>query len=186
MPGNSARDRIRAFLEANVGKVVTTQQVGTVAGIQDYQRRIRELRDEEGMEIRSYRDDASLKPSEYRLDSLHRRPVVSRGISPQLRTFILERNGFTCQLCGRTGGDTDPTNPARKVQLVIDHETPISQGGSDTAENLRVLCSACNHGRSNIEAPSESAKNLLARVRKAPRSVQREILVALKRTFERG
>lgn len=42
----SARDRIRSFLEQNVGKVVTTAQISQVAEILDYQRRIRELRDE--------------------------------------------------------------------------------------------------------------------------------------------
>lgn len=44
----SAKDRIRSFLEQNVGKVVTTQEIREVAAISEYARRIRELRDEEG------------------------------------------------------------------------------------------------------------------------------------------
>ena len=51
-----ARDRIRKFLEENVGKVVTTHQIGEVAGISDYQRRIRELRNDEGMQIKTFHD----------------------------------------------------------------------------------------------------------------------------------
>ena len=178
-----ARDRIRAFLEAHVGKVVTTKQIGKVAKISDYQRRIRELRDEEGMEIRSYKDHPGLRPDRYILKSLEYRPVVGRVISLQLRNEILERNGLTCQLCGATGADPDPGNPGRKLRLVIDHLIPVSQGGTNTRENLRVLCSACNAGRANLQAASESARNLLARIRRAPRSVQLEVYEALKRSY---
>ena len=45
------------------------------------------------------------------------------------------------------------------------------------------LCAACHQGKQNLQAPTESALNILARVRKTPRSVQREIYEALKRTF---
>ncbi len=179
----AAKDRIRSFLEANVGRVVTTQEIGDVAGISDYARRIRELRDEEGMQIRSHVDRHDLKPGEYILVGLERSPSIERGISPQLRSDILERNGFTCQLCGAAAGDTDPFNPARKVRLHIDHIIPISQGGTNDRNNLRTLCSACNQGRGNIRTASEGAKNILARIRREPRNVQKEIFEALQRQF---
>ena len=179
----SARDRIRSFLEANVGVVVTTQQIRKVARISDYQRRIRELRNEEGMQIKSHIDRHDLKPGEYILESSERFPAVGRGMSPQLRTEILERNGFTCQLCGAGPGDPDPSDPNRKVTLHIDHIIPISQGGENERDNLRVLCSACNQGRSNIQAPTETARNILARTRRLSRAVQREIYEALKRSL---
>lgn len=179
----AAKDRIRAFLEANVGKIVTTQEIREVAGISEYARRIRELRDEEGMQIRSHVDRHDLKPGEYVLVSLERIPAIGRGISPQLRNDILERNGFTCQLCGAGPGDPDPFNPGRKVRLHVDHIIPISQGGTDDKGNLRTLCSACNQGRSNIRTASEDSKNILARIRRAPRSVQREVYEALQRQF---
>lgn len=178
-----ARDKIRAFFETNVGIVVTTHQIADIAQIRDYQRRIRELRDEEGMQIRSHVDRHDLKPGEYLLESLQRVPVIGRGISPQLRNEILERNGFTCQLCGAGAGDPDPFNPGRKVRLHIDHIIPISQGGANEKENLRVLCSACNQGRSNIQTPTEDARNILARIRRTSRNVQKEVYEALKRTF---
>lgn len=179
-----ARDRLRAYFEANVGKVLTTHQLAKIAKISDYQRRIRELRNEEGMLIRTHIDRHDLKPGEYMLEALTRCPVLGRGISPQLRTEILERNGYTCQLCGSGAGDPDPFNPGRKLRLHIDHIVPHSQGGTDDRSNLRALCSACNQGRSNIETPSESAMNLLARIRRCGRSVQQEVYQALKRTFE--
>ncbi|MFQ5674026.1 MAG: HNH endonuclease [Nitrospinales bacterium] len=135
------------------------------------------------MLIKSHIDRHDLKQGEYILESLERFPVVGRGISPQLRNEILERNGFTCQLCGNGPGDPDPFNPNRKVRLHVDHIVPKSQGGADDKDNLRVLCSACNQGRANIQTPSESARNLLARIRRVSKIVQREVYDALKRRF---
>ncbi|MFP4437050.1 MAG: HNH endonuclease [Chloroflexaceae bacterium] len=70
-----------------------------------------------------------------------------------------------------------------KVRLHVDHIIPISQGGTDEKSNLRVLCSACNQGRANIQTPTEDARNILARIRRASRAVQREVYDALKKTF---
>lgn len=179
-----ARDKIREYFIANVGKVLTTQKIRKVAGISEYARRIRELRDEEGYQIKSHVDRADLKPGEYILETLEQKPVIARTISPQLRNEILERNGFTCQLCGAGPGDIDPFNPNRKVRLHIDHVIPISQGGTDDKDNLRVLCSACNQGRSNVQPPSETALNIIAKIRKLPKSKQKEIYEILKRKFE--
>lgn len=180
----SARDKLRKFFEANVGRMVHTRELREVAGISEYARRIRELRDEEGMQIRSHIDRHDLKPGQYVLETLERTPRIERGISPQLRNEILERNGYTCQLCGAGPRDRDPFNPKRKVRLHIDHIVPKSQGGADEKENLRVLCSACNQARGNIRTPSETTLNILARIRRSPRRVQKEIYEALKRTFE--
>ena len=179
----SARDRLRNYFEANVGKIITTQKLREVAGISEYARRIRELRNEEGLQIKSHIDSHDLKPGEYILESLERLPVVGRGISPQLRSKILERNGYTCQLCGAGPGDRDPFNPSRRIRLDIDHIIPISADGTDDPDNLRVLCSSCNQARGNIQTPSETALNLLARIRRNPRAVQREVYEALKRFF---
>lgn len=181
----SARDRIRSFFEANVGKILKTQQIRKVAQISEYARRIRELRDEEGLQIKSHIDRHDLKPGEYVLETLERNPILSGGISPQLRNEILERNGYTCQLCGGGAGDPDPFNPNRKVRLHIDHIIPKSQGGRDDKNNLRVLCSSCNQGRSNIQTPKETILNLLARIRRCPRSDQEEVYKALKKKFEK-
>jgi len=180
-----ARDRIREFFEQHVGEIVTTNQIAEVAKIMDYQRRIRELRNDEGMQIQSYRDNVDLKPNEYLLVSEKRIPNISREISYKLRTEILERNGYTCQICGATANDPDPTDPRKKLRLEVDHIVPVSLGGKNTKDNLRVLCSACNHGKSNITEASESAKSLLARIRKAPRSVQHEVFLRLKTQFEK-
>lgn len=179
-----ARDKLREHFLSNVGKVLTTQQLRKVAGVSEYGRRIRELRDEEGFQIKTHIDRADLKPGEYILETIDQTLVIARTISPQLRNEILERNGFTCQLCGAGPGDTDPFNSHRKVRLHIDHIIPISQGGTDDKDNLRVSCSACNQGKANIQPPSETALNIVAKIRKLSKSEQREIYEILKRKFE--
>lgn len=177
-----ARDRIRTYFEEHVGQVVHTDDVAQVAGIREYARRIRELRNDEGMQISTHNDRHDLKPGEYRLETLERLPVAAEDVSPGLRNVVLERDGFTCQLCGAGVGDSDAVNQGRSVRLHVDHIVPLSQGGKTEADNLRTLCSTCNQGRSNIQTPSESALNLLARIRRAPRSVQKELFEALRRS----
>jgi len=163
-----ARIRLRKFFEANVGKVVTKEQLSKVAKIYEWARRIRELRDDEGMQIQSHHDNPGLKPGEYRLLSLKRTPRVSHKIDAKLRVRILERNGFTCQQCGATGADPDPLDPRRHLRLHIDH---IDPNGPSEETNLRVLCSACNEGRSNLSVP-RSTINLLAAIRRSSRDDQ--------------
>lgn len=179
----AARDRIRFFFEKNVGKIVTTQQIGKVAKISDYPRRIRELRDEEGMQIKSHIDRHDLKPGQYILESIKRVPVIARDISVQLRAEILERNGYTCRHCGAGPEDPDPTNPGRRMRLNVDHVIPISQGGTNEKGNLLVLCSCCNQGKANIRGTSETAINLIARIRKTPKSVRREVYEFLRKSL---
>jgi DNA mismatch endonuclease Vsr len=182
-PTMSARDRIKKFFEENVGKVVTTHDISNIAGIRDYQRRIRELRNEYGLKIRSHVDRADLKPGEYLLESLDLDPAIGRSVSLQLRNQILERNGYTCQQCGASAHDVDDLDTTKKVRLHIDHIVPLSQGGTNDPDNLRVLCSNCNHGKSNMQTLGEPAMNILAKLRKSSRAVRLEVFEALKKEF---
>lgn len=172
-----ARDKIRAFFEQNVGHIVTTHDIAEAAGIREYARRIRELRDLEGMQIKTHNDRPDLKPGEYILETLERAPAFEHGISARTRAEVLARNGFTCQWCGRGPGDTDPFNPSRKVRMHVDHIDP--NGGNDK-NNLRVLCSACNQGKSNVQPASESVRDIIARIRKVSRAEKQEIISRLK------
>lgn len=179
-----ARDKLREHFEAHVGEILGKEELQEVAGISEWARRIRELRNLEGMQIRTSTDRTDLKPGEYILERLDRLPKVDRNIPPGMRDYILERNGFTCQLCGAGPGDPDPYHPERKVRLQVDHIVPANQGGKVEEDNLRVTCSVCNQAKMDIQPPSESALNLLARIRRQPRNVQREIYRALKRKFQ--
>jgi 5-methylcytosine-specific restriction endonuclease McrA len=187
MPRTGTKARLRDFLKANVGKVVTSRQLKDVAGpdVTEWARRVRELREDEGWPIRTYHDDASLKQGEYRLDSLppDREPVrFARGISARVRAEVLDRNGFTCQMCGLTPGDIDPQT-GRKVRLHIGHIKDKSLGGTDELSNLRALCSTCNQGAKNVTGEKPTVIWLLSQVRRAGQDEQRAVYEWLKKKF---
>lgn len=178
----SARNRIRKFFEDNVGKKVTTRQIARIARIGDYQRRIRELREDEGMQILSYRDRPDLKPNEYILASVDRIPRFAHKIDKAQRARILERNGLTCAMCGATAGDPDPYNPNRKITLHIDH---IDPDGRTVDDNLRTLCHNCNEGRSNIAIPpTPNMLSVLRTIRRLSRADQRRLYNDLRKKLE--
>ena len=177
----SARDKIRKFFERNVGRVVATGQIRRLAGVSEYARRIRELRDDEGMRILSHIDRHDLKPGEYVLESLERTPRFSHKVDKTTRARILERNGLTCAMCGSMASDVDPYAPHRKIRLHIDHVDP---DGPTVDDNLRVLCNNCNEGRSNLVVPpTPNALSLLRQIRRLPRDRQRWIFDKLKTRF---
>jgi 5-methylcytosine-specific restriction endonuclease McrA len=177
-----ARDRIRKFFEDNVGKKVTTKQISRVAKISEYARRIRELRNEEGMQILSYRDTPTLKPDEYLLVTKQRQPRFSHRIDKAQRARILERNGMTCAMCGVTAGEPDPYNSNRKITLHVDH---IDPDGLTTDENLRTLCHNCNEGRSNLVIPpTPNTLTTLRTIRRLGRAEQRRIYEELGKKFQ--
>jgi len=59
-----ARERIRAYFRLKPGQVVTREEIQIVSGISEYARRIRELRNDEGMmiEVADPRGDYIYKP----------------------------------------------------------------------------------------------------------------------------
>lgn len=180
-----ARTKLREHFESHVGQVLNAAQLREVAGISEWARRVRELRDEEGMQILTHNDRGDLKPGEYLLVDLARKPVIARDISGKLRRHILERNGFTCQVCGAGAGEESGCEPGRKCRLQIDHIQPISQGGSDDEHNLRAVCTEYNKDKSNLKvATSRDAINVLGQIRRQPRNVQMEVYEFLKRKFE--
>ena len=137
----SARDKLRAFFEAHVGKVVDADALHRVAGIHEWARRVRELRDDEGMQIRSHKDDSTLKPGEYVLMSPKRRAERKHGISGRVRNQVFERDGFTCQLCGHAANDPNPLDPRRKLKLHLDHIDP-SGPSDDSKTRVAPTCSS--------------------------------------------
>jgi 5-methylcytosine-specific restriction endonuclease McrA len=179
-PGSKAR--IRQFLLANIGRVVTSIEIRDAAGldVSEWARRVRELREDENWPILSHNDDAGLKPGQYLLTEKPspRSSAIkfSRSMSARLRAEVLDRNGFTCQMCGLTPHDIDPATD-RKVRLHIGHIVDKNLGGKDELSNLRTLCSTCNQGAKNITSEKPTWIWLLSQIR---RSGQDEQLAALK------
>ena len=165
----SAKDRIRAFLLAHVGQVVTASELQREAQISEWARRIRELRDEDGWPIQSNNDSADLRPGEYRLETVpppEPRLNFERSLSQKIRAEVLDRDGFTCQMCGVSAGENDPQT-SRPVRLHIGHIVDKSLGGEDVLSNLRALCSSCNQGAKNVTGEKPSTIWLLSQIRRA-------------------
>lgn len=163
-----AKTQLRAYILANIGRVLTANELREASGnASEWGRRIRELRDEEGYQILSHNDRSSLKPGEYLLESAKPVPAFARGISKETRAFVLDRNGFTCQMCGAVAGETHPYDQTRKTRLQIGHIIDKSMGGADDASNLRAICSVCNEGASNATLTRPDLLKLLTQVRRA-------------------
>lgn len=66
------------------------------------------------------------------------RDVNPRYIPDDTRKFLLDKAGYSCQMCGSTDAD-----------LEIDHILPVSKGGKAHLDNLQVLCFSCNSIKSD-------------------------------------
>jgi len=172
-----AKTKLREHFLSNIGRVMTSDELREVSGNQsEWARRVRELRTEEGFQILTHNDRSELKPGQYLLETPKPEPAFERAISKETRAFVLDRNGFTCQMCGAVAGEAHPYDPNRKTRLHIGHIIDKSQGGTDDASNLRALCSVCNEGASNLTLERPSVQKLLIQVRRAKGGDQLELL----------
>ncbi len=179
-----ARTKLREHFLNNIGKVMDANELREIAGgISEWARRVRELRTEEGYQILTHNDKSELKPGQYLLEDSKPQPAFERSISKETRAFVLDRNGFTCQMCGAVAGEFHPYDPRRKTRLHIGHIIDKSQGGIDEPSNLRAICSVCNEGASNLTLERPSNLKLLAQIRRAKGSDQVEVLKWLIRKY---
>lgn len=179
-----ARSKLREHFLSNVGRIMASDELREVAGgITEWARRVRELRTEEGYQIQTHNDRSDLKPGQYILGNPKPQPAFERAISKETRALVLDRNGFTCQMCGAVASEPHPYDPSRKTRLHIGHIIDKSQGGTDDASNLRALCSVCNEGASNLTLERPSVQKLLIQVRRAKSGDQQELLKWLIQKF---
>lgn len=171
-----AKSKLRQFFMANVGKILGQEDLREIAGTSEWARRIRELRNEQGMNIVTHNDRSDLKPGQYILVDLKPLPAFERGISKEIRAFVLDRNGYTCMMCGVGAGEPHPYDGGRKTRLHIGHIVDKSMGGTDSPGNLQAVCSVCNEGASNLTLNRPDTIKLLAQVRRAPSKDQLDLL----------
>lgn len=180
-----SRAKLRAHFLANLGRIMEGSELRAVAGgISEWARRVRELRNEEGFQILTHHDRADLKPGEYLLEVAKPQPAFARAISKETGAFVLDRNGFTCQMCGAVAGEPHPYDEKRKTRLHIGHVIDKSLGGSDEASNLKAICSVCNEGAANITLQRPDLNKLLVQVRRATAADQLELLRWLQTKFK--
>lgn len=172
-----ARGKIRAHFLANIGRVMDSDELRAVGDNQtEWARRVRELRTEEGFLILTHNDRSELKPGQYLLETPKPQPAFERAISKETRAFVLDRNGFTCQMCGAVAGEPHPYDSTRKTRLHIGHIIDKSKGGIDESSNLRAICSICNEGAQNATLIRPDLKQLLIQIRRAASADQLEAL----------
>lgn len=63
----------------------------------------------------------------------------SGKIDRAVRFAIFKRDGYRCQICGRSA--------QQGMVLEIDHKLPRAKGGTDDRSNLWTLCFDCNRGK---------------------------------------
>lgn len=178
-----ARDKLRQYFLDHLGEVLDSDTLREIAGISEWARRVRELRNEEGYQILTHHDRSDLKPGQYVLENPKPQPAFAREISKETRTYVLDRNGFTCQMCGAVAGEPHPYDPTRKTRLHIGHIIDKSMGGTDDPANLRAICSVCNEGASNLTLDRPSYEKLLIQIRRATGADQLRVLEWLVKKF---
>ena len=184
--GKGARAKLRVHFLANAGRIMDSEELRGISGnASEWARRVRELRTEEGYQILTHNDRSDLTPGQYLLLDAKPAPAFERGVSKETRAFVLDRNGFTCQMCGAVAGEWHPFDSSRKTRLQIGHIIDKSMGGGDEASNLRAQCSVCNEGARNLTLDRPSLQKLLIQVRRATGSDQVEVLRWLVRKFPR-
>ncbi len=180
----SARDSLREYFLSHVGEILDADMLRAVSGnISEWARRVRELRDEEGYQILTNNDRSDLKPGQYILLSVKPEPAFERGISKEVRALVLDRNGFTCQMCGAVAGEPHPYDMSKKTRLHIGHVIDKSHGGTDDPANLKAVCSVCNEGAANITPDRPTSLKLLSQLRRAKAADQLDVLKWLIRKF---
>ena len=140
----SVRDKILCFLQANVGKQVSGEELRYVAGNKtEWARRVRELRTEFGWSITSKNSGRpDLPVGTYVLESLKQLPEHDRRIPDPVRCEVLERDHFQCVECGWNYSKNNPADPRHYLEL--HHVTHHAKGGQNTADNLVTLCNVCH------------------------------------------
>lgn len=81
---------------------------------------------------------------------------IPQVIARLTRKGIYERDGYTCQYCGKR---------YRTENLNIDHIVPRSRGGVNSWENLVCSCITCNRKKRN-RTPKEAGMRLLSKPHK--------------------
>jgi hypothetical protein len=141
--GGAVRDKILAFLRANVGQSVTNEELRYVAGDKtEWARRVRELRTEHGWPIvtkTTGRPD--LMVGAYVLQADRQSPEHDRKIPDEVRREVLKRDGYKCRECGWSFEEWNQADPRH---LELHHVQHHVKGGENVKENLKTVCTICH------------------------------------------
>ncbi len=97
--------------------------------------------------LRSIRNYSRLRRRVSRQEEEKRDVAERRRIPYRIKQAVLERDDYTCQICGISKGFFDELEPGLGDYLLleIDHIESVARGGTGMDEdNLQVLCWRCN------------------------------------------
>lgn len=195
------RQRIKALLLDNLGKVVTREQILQVAKDpttgktpENWHQRLSELRTDEGYTILSWRNRGDLRISEYLMPSAERRPKAGTRVKPSSDTWlsVLKRADYRCEwdddggCCGLQDGEIDPVGGGT-VKLTPDHTTPHSidaNADPDNPDRWRALCGRHQVMKRNYWDDRTGWLNVYAIVQAASENEKRQIYEFLRNYFE--
>lgn len=140
----SVRDKILAFLRANVGRGVTNEELRYVAGNKtEWARRVRELRTELGWPITTKTTGRpDLGVGIYVLEADRQSPEHDRRIPDDVRGKVMRRDGYKCTRCNWNHSEWNPSDPRH---LELHHQVHHAKGGENVVENLLTLCTVCHN-----------------------------------------
>lgn len=140
---HGVRSKILEFLQRNIGKQITGEELRYVAGNKtEWARRVRELRTEHGWPVVTKNTGRPDMPiGTYMLEENRQSPADDRVIPDPIRRAVLRRDNYTCKTCmwNRSLWNKDD---ARHLEL--HHIVHHAYGGPNTAENLTTLCTVCH------------------------------------------
>jgi len=139
----SVRGKILKFLQANVGRGVTNEELRYVAGDKtEWARRVRELRTEHGWPIATKTTGRpDLGVGVYVLQADRQSPEHDRSIPDDVRREVLRRDGYKCKSCGWSHDEWNPSDPRH---LELHHIKHHVKGGENVEGNLKTLCTVCH------------------------------------------
>lgn len=186
------RKRIEALFLANIGKIITREQIIKVAtdpktGKQpeNWHQRLSELRTDDGYTILSWRNRGWLRVEEYLMTSSEKRSQAGKRVKPTSETWtkVLAKAKNCCEwnedgkVCGLKEGETDPIGGG-KVKLTPDHKKPHSinpQSDPDEPNQWQALCGRHQVMKKNYQDSSSGKMNVYAIIQSAT-NIEKQIV----------
>jgi len=128
------------YFRTNVGKPINGEELKyLVNGASDWQRRIRELRTEEGWPIKTKNTGRRDLPiGTYILEEDRQSETHDRNISEPVQVKVLERDNYRCIKCSWSYDKKVAGDPRHFLEL--HHIKHHARGGENVEENLATLC----------------------------------------------
>jgi hypothetical protein len=183
----SIKQRIEALFLDNIGKVLTREQIVSVAidpstgnEPENWHQRLSELPTDDGYTILSWRNRGWLQVQEYLMTSPDKREKSGKRIKPTSDTWqkVLKRAKNACewtegsQKCGLKEGEFDPIGGG-KTKLTADHQNPHSikpDSDPSDAKQWQALCGRHQIMKKNYWDSSTGKMNIYAIIQSATKT----------------